>query len=143
MFLPHGDLQTPFPTAHKTQWHILSWCRAGKKTQKGERKHLFQEAAYNIIMELTMCWGEKSVTCTNLRKLHPGGGGGGQEKKRDSTSRMFRKEQNCRAAPMLSPNNNNQKVLFGENESKCPYLDQSKYCIHKSRKIPCIKAMYL
>lgn len=43
-------------SAHQTQRHIVPWCQAGEK-QKGERKHLFQEATYKITMEL--CAGEE------------------------------------------------------------------------------------
>lgn len=51
---------------------------------------------------------------------------------------MFRKKQNCRATPVLSPQPQQQQKLKSS-KCRCCYLHQSKYCIHMSRKIPCIK----
>lgn len=45
-------------SVHQTQRHIFPWCQAREK-QKGERKHLFQEATYKIITEV--CAGEKKL----------------------------------------------------------------------------------
>lgn len=59
-------------SAHQTQRHILPWCRAREK-QKGERKHLFQEATYKITMELYA--GEKKLPAAPyLLKLYPAEG---------------------------------------------------------------------
>lgn len=75
VFLPQACLPTSFPqltegrlwmlspgctwiSAHQTQQHVFPWCWA-RKRQKGERRHLFQEATYKIITAL--CSGEKQL----------------------------------------------------------------------------------
>lgn len=90
-------------SAHQTQRHIFPWCRAREK-QKGEGKHMFQEATCKITMEL--CAGEKNCHLHLAPEVLSCRRRTAREKR--GTSRQSRKkhpheQQNCWAMLTLPP----------------------------------------